>query len=115
MIGCLRYRDPIVSLRRSQDIKPPESARNIPVGILRENPWLKVGSEPVLCRMCWSPEDRTGVVESASDLVFAGYDLGGMGQDSGTDQWLGAWERSADAFDGYREAFQAVLEDWQRP
>jgi hypothetical protein len=47
--------------------------------------------------------------------VFAGYDLGGMGQDSGTDPWLGAYERSGDAFDAYGEAFQTVLEDWQGP
>jgi hypothetical protein len=56
-----------------------------------------------------------GVVESASDLVFAGFDLGGNGQDSGADSWIGASERSADALGAYREAFQTVLGDWQVP
>jgi ELWxxDGT repeat protein len=52
-------------------------------------------------------------VESASDLVLAGYELTGVGQDSGSEQWLGASERSEDALDVYREAFQTVLEEWQ--
>jgi hypothetical protein len=54
-----------------------------------------------------------GTVESASDLVFAGYDLSDMGQDSGTEQWLGAYERSGDALDAYDEAFESVLNDWR--
>jgi hypothetical protein len=64
------------------------------------------------------PESRTadreaGPIESASDLVFAGYDLGGIGQDSGAEPWLGGYERSANGLDGYREAFETVLEEWQ--
>jgi subtilase family serine protease len=54
-------------------------------------------------------------VESANDLELADYYWQAMGQDSGSDPWLGAYERAGDAFDSYREAFQAVLDEWPGP
>jgi hypothetical protein len=73
------------------------------------------GSHPFEPRLFASLVTAAGSVESASDLVFAGYDLGGIGQDSGAEPWIGFCERSIDAFDVYGEEFQTVLKDWQGP
>jgi hypothetical protein len=61
----------------------------------------------------WRASDRTAAMESASDLVFVSYESTDVGQDTDTDQWIGALERSDDVLDVYREAFQTVLEGWQ--
>ena len=54
-------------------------------------------------------------VQSTSDLLFGGYDLGDIGQDSSNDRWLGASECSEGALGAYRVAFQAVLAEWPGP
>jgi hypothetical protein len=61
------------------------------------------------------PVPTAAVVESASDLVFAGYDLDGIDRDSRAEPRIGVTDRGVDAFDVYGEEFRSVLEDWQGP
>jgi hypothetical protein len=100
--------------RRTLDLAAFESGLALgetPLGVRA----VAAGWDDALPPIASNGADGGGRRERERSGVRGGYDLGGNGQDSGADSWIGASERSADALGAYREAFQTVLKDWQGP